>query len=189
MAVIFVCPRGVIEEPFDRTLHFAPRFTFISPSKRNEPVRKFRCSNRKIFSQIIQNLGPQMSGRPGPVFSFISCLDGVSYIFSIAQSGFRNVVAAGVLKSKAVSAVGARLLAADVKLGRPVDQRLFALLVASIFQRVGTKGDFAIVVKRLKTLPGRASGTHTFPRCRPRVRSHFRGNRQNRMRRRIGWWS
>ena len=56
MAFIFVCPRGIIEKPFNRSLHFPLCLVFAGSCQRIEPPGKFGRANRKVFRQIVQSL-------------------------------------------------------------------------------------------------------------------------------------
>jgi len=53
VAVIFVCPGGVVEKPFDGSLQLPVALRLDWFLSANEPIRKFSGSDREVFSEVV----------------------------------------------------------------------------------------------------------------------------------------
>src|SRR5471032_1690038 len=119
LAVVFVGPRGVVEQTLNRCLHLF--FRVLGTGHRGDAGGEFIGACRQVFGDVVQHLCAIVRRGLGPAAGFMRGFDGVADVLAAALAHFADEGAGRAVDRAAIAAVRARLFAADVQLGRAVD--------------------------------------------------------------------
>src|SRR5215472_4726983 len=112
--VVFVGPGSVGKQALDAFLNFFGGL-FLADRGRKAPGNFFGAL-RKIFGDVVENLGAIVGRGSAPGLGLAGSFDGVANIFAIAEGRFAEHLALFAANFEAIAGVRTDLLAADVKL-------------------------------------------------------------------------
>ncbi len=118
-----VGPGAIGEEAVDGRFDFASGIGVRYAALIDNAAGELAGADGEILGEIIEHLGAGMLRGGRPAFRLAGGLDGVAYVLAVAVARLADQVTGGISDFHRIAAVGARLLAADIELGRPIDRR------------------------------------------------------------------
>ena len=158
--------------------------------------RELVGARREILGDVVEDLRAIVAGRLAPASRRgVRRFDRVADVLAISLADFAEHASVGAGDADGVAGVGARLLAADEQLRRPIDERCAAIRIVELRgaadgARLRPTAAFDVDARPRVRSRGRrrradrASGTPTSPRVHPRARIPTRDSRRSRPRRR-----
>src|SRR5512141_1121100 len=116
-ALPLVAPGRIREDPAHRGVHLAGCVRRGGTRESDDPGRELPRPRREVLAQIVEHLGAQVRGRPGPArLGLVGCLHRVPDVLAVPGPDLGDVTALPVAYREAVAGIGPDLLAADVEL-------------------------------------------------------------------------